>query len=97
MPTELTTNHETKHIGQDLQLRRAGQRRDQAALADRAVPLTAAAEILGCTPNALYRLVERRRVPFRKSGKKLLFLVNELAAYLNDLPGLTLDQIRERE
>jgi hypothetical protein len=38
----------------------------------------AAAVFMGCTTTALYKSVARRAIPFRKKGKKLLFLRSEL-------------------
>ncbi len=37
-----------------------------------------AAEMLGRTTHAIYRLVERRQLPYRKSGRRVLFLESEL-------------------
>lgn len=37
-----------------------------------------AAEFLRLAPKTLYALVSRRRVPFRKAGRRLLFLESEL-------------------
>lgn len=56
-----------------------------------------AAEMLGRTTHAIYRLVERRRLPFRKSGRRLMFVESELKAFIEGLPGLSLEDVRERE
>jgi excisionase family DNA binding protein len=37
-----------------------------------------AAALLRLAPKSLYSLVSRRRVPFRKAGRRLLFLESEL-------------------
>ena len=37
-----------------------------------------AAELLRLAPKSLYSLVSQRRVPFRKAGRRLLFLEAEL-------------------
>ena len=37
-----------------------------------------AAELLRLAPKSLYSLVSQRRIPFRKAGRRLLFLENEL-------------------
>jgi excisionase family DNA binding protein len=37
-----------------------------------------AAELLRLAPKSLYSLVSQRRVPFRKAGRRLLFLESEL-------------------
>ena len=41
-----------------------------------------AAEMLGRTMHAVYRLVERRQIPYRKSGRRVLFLESELSRCL---------------
>lgn len=37
-----------------------------------------AAELLRLAPKTLYSLVSQRRIPFRKAGRRLLFLESEL-------------------
>jgi excisionase family DNA binding protein len=37
-----------------------------------------AAEMLRIAPKTLYGLVSQRRIPFRKAGRRLLFLESEL-------------------
>lgn len=67
----------------------------QAAILD----VRGAASLLGMTDKALRRQVERGRVPFRRLGRKVIFLRNELEAWLHELPGVTLEglnAIRER-
>jgi excisionase family DNA binding protein len=52
-----------------------------------------AARLLACSPSALYKLVARRKIPFRKQGKKIVFLRSELEQYLNQLPGNRLEDV----
>jgi excisionase family DNA binding protein len=40
-----------------------------------------AAEYLRIAPKTLYGLVSQRRIPFRKAGRRLLFLQSELLAW----------------
>lgn len=56
-----------------------------------------AAEMLGRTTHVVYRLVERRQIPFRKSGQRVLFLESELRAFIEALPGLSLEDLQKRE
>jgi excisionase family DNA binding protein len=56
-----------------------------------------AAKVLGCSPSALYKLVARRKIPFRKQGKKIVFLDRELETYLDGLPGIKLDELADAE
>ena len=58
---------------------------------------SAAAMFLDCTTTALYKLVSRRAVPYRKKGKKLLFLRSELEQFLRELPGLRLEELATRD
>ena len=37
-----------------------------------------AAELLRLAPKSLYSLVSQRRIPYRKAGRRLLFLESEL-------------------
>lgn len=53
-----------------------------------------AAARLGLTPKALYARVQRRIIPFRKCGSKILFLSSELDRWLADLEGCTLEEAR---
>ena len=56
-----------------------------------------ASEMLGRSENAVRRMVERRQLPFRKSGRRVLFLESELRAFIEALPGLSFEDVRERE
>ena len=40
-----------------------------------------AAELLGVSAKSLYTWVSQRRVPFRKAGRRLLFLESELVEW----------------
>jgi len=40
-----------------------------------------AAELLRLAPKSLYSLVSQRRIPFRKAGRRLLFLEAELVEW----------------
>lgn len=54
-----------------------------------------AAALLGLTEKALRRQVERGRIPFRRLGRKLIFLESEIQAWLETLPGVTLKDVQE--
>jgi predicted DNA-binding transcriptional regulator AlpA len=56
-----------------------------------------AAVLLGLTEKGLRRQVERGRVPHRRLGRKLVFIQRELELWVADLPGVTLDQVREMQ
>jgi excisionase family DNA binding protein len=56
-----------------------------------------AAAMLGRTPHAIYRLVERKRLPHRKYGRRLVFIESELVTFIADLPGMSLEDVRKRE
>jgi excisionase family DNA binding protein len=44
----------------------------------RLINVLEAAELLRVAPKTLYGLVSQRRIPFRKAGRRLLFLESEL-------------------
>jgi excisionase family DNA binding protein len=46
------------------------------------------ADLLGCSEQAVYKQVYRQSLPYRKFGRKVIFLRQEVEAYLNGLPGL---------
>jgi excisionase family DNA binding protein len=45
-----------------------------------------AAEMLRVAPKTLYGLVSQRRIPFRKAGRRLLFLESELLEWTRPAP-----------
>ena len=72
-------------------------RYEEYAMTDRLLTVDEAAAMLGRTTRALYRLVERRKIPFRKDGRRLLFMASELRTFIEGLPGLSLEDLRDRE
>jgi excisionase family DNA binding protein len=51
------------------------------------------AALLGCSEQAVYKQVYRQALPYRKFGRKVIFLRREVEAYLHELPGLPLQQL----
>lgn len=49
------------------------------------------------TPGALRNLVMRRKIPFRKAGGRLMFIENEIEKWIQESPGLTLEQWKKGE
>jgi excisionase family DNA binding protein len=66
-------------------------------MSERLMNVSETAALLGRTENAIRRLVERRKIPFRRSGRRILFIERELLAVIEELPGLTLEEVRDRE
>jgi excisionase family DNA binding protein len=64
---------------------------------DRLLDVPETAAMLGRSENAIRRMVERRQIPYRKSGRRVLFVESELKAFIEALPGLPLEDLRERE
>ena len=64
---------------------------------DRLLDVLETAAMLGRSENAVRRMVERRQLPYRKSGRRVLFLESELKAFIEALPGLSLEDLRKRE
>lgn len=54
--------------------------------------LAEAAIYLGKSQKALRKLVERRAVPFRRAGTRLVFDLEELDMSMADLPGVGLER-----
>jgi excisionase family DNA binding protein len=52
----------------------------------------ATAEYLGCTVSAVRTDVARKRIPYRKKGKKLVFDACELDAFMKRLEGVSIDE-----
>jgi len=44
------------------------------------------------TEKGLRKLVERRKIPFRRQGRRLLFDLHELDVWFESLPGVTLEE-----
>ena len=63
---------------------------------ERLLDVTEAASLLGRSENAVRRMVERRQIPYRKSGRRVLFLESEILEFIERLPGVSLVEIRER-
>ena len=64
---------------------------------ERLLSLKQAAIYLGKSEKALYKSAERREVPFRRWGRKLVFDRHELDAFIKALPGLSLEEVLERK
>jgi excisionase family DNA binding protein len=56
-----------------------------------------AAGLIGRTVHAVYRLVARRQLPYRKHGRRLLFKRSELLEFLGTLPGVRIDEVTHAE
>jgi len=52
--------------------------------------------LLRCSPKAVRRMVERGQLPFRKLGRRVIFLREELETFLEALPGLRPSDVRKR-
>ena len=48
------------------------------------------------TPSAIRNLVMRRKVPYRRLSGRLAFLKNEIDAWINNSPGLRVDEILKK-
>jgi CelD/BcsL family acetyltransferase involved in cellulose biosynthesis len=48
------------------------------------------------TPKALRKMVERRQIPFRKHGKRIVFKRAEVEMFFDNLPGVSLEEARRR-
>ena len=67
-----------------------------SSLSHRFISLSTAANYLGLTEKALRKRVERREIPFRRVGRKLVFDLLELDQWFATLPGTTLQEAIDR-
>jgi excisionase family DNA binding protein len=51
--------------------------------------ITEVADLTSRTPKAISKMVERRQIPFRKHGKRMIFKRAELEEFFDALPGVT--------
>jgi excisionase family DNA binding protein len=56
-----------------------------------------AATLLGRTPHAVYQMVSRGQIPYRKAGRRIFFMESELREFIASLPGVTIENLRARE
>ena len=49
--------------------------------------VTECAALLGTTEKALRARIDRRQLPFRRLGRRIIFFRSELLSYLDALPG----------
>jgi hypothetical protein len=54
------------------------------------------ADFLGRSPGAVRNLVMRRSIPFRKVAGRLVFIEDEIVAWIKNAPGLSLEQIKNK-
>ena len=52
------------------------------------------AELIGRSEAAIRNLVMRQAIPYRKPSGRLLFIRSEVEAWINDAPGVSLDEIQ---
>jgi excisionase family DNA binding protein len=55
-----------------------------------------AALFLGRTPKAIRRMVDRGQIPFRRWGKRIVFVREELEEFVNALPGMRPADVKKR-
>ena len=53
------------------------------------------AVLMGRNRKAIEKMVERRLLPFRKHGKRVIFQRLELERFLDNLPGVTLAEAEQ--
>ncbi len=54
--------------------------------------MSSAAQFAGWTENTMRARVERGRVPYRRDGGRIIFLRDELEAFLRGLSGVSVDE-----
>jgi excisionase family DNA binding protein len=66
---------------------------EREAMREEYMDVPEAAHMLKRTIPAMYRLVGRRQIPYRKYGRRLLFKRTELEKYLESLPGVKIEEV----
>ena len=66
---------------------------ERAGKADENLDVDGLAKIIHRTPKAIYRMVARRQLPYRKHGARLLFRRSEIEQLIENLPGVTLIEV----
>jgi excisionase family DNA binding protein len=51
------------------------------------------ADLINRSSGAVRNLVMRRRIPFRKPGGRLLFLRSEIKKWIDDAPGVKIEDL----
>jgi hypothetical protein len=59
-----------------------------------ALDVREAAALLGTSEKTVRGMISRQLVPYRRLNARIIFLRTELAAWLETLPGVTLDEAR---
>ena len=54
------------------------------------------AMFLGRSPKAIRKLVERGQLPHRRLGRRVIFVQQELEQFIQDLPGMNIQDIQRR-
>lgn len=52
--------------------------------------------LLGMSPKSIRQRVYRRQIPFRRWGSRILFLEDEVAEFIQSLPGIGPDEAERR-
>ena len=56
-----------------------------------------AAQQMNCSEKAIRAHVARGTIPYRKLGKRVVFLREELEQFIRSLPGTTLEEARKNQ
>jgi hypothetical protein len=55
------------------------------------------AELIGRSPSAIRNLCMRRKIPYRKAGGRLVFLVHEIEGWIEQGEGISLEELRNNK
>jgi excisionase family DNA binding protein len=64
--------------------------------ADEFLSIEEAATLLKRSRKAIEHMVERRQLPFRRLGRRILFVREELEAFIEGLPGPRASDVQKR-
>lgn len=72
--------------------KRSGQQTGPRKIDGLAVDVRGGGVLIGQTERAVYGMVARGLIPYRRRGGRIIFLRAELEAWLQALPGVTLEE-----
>ncbi len=99
-PGRLEADHRNEKDGK-LELRkpppkkRPGQARGRRRIDGAVMDIVAGAGFLGISDKALRGRVSRRQIPFRRLNGRIVFRTRDLEAWLDALPGVTVEEALE--
>ena len=58
--------------------------------------INSVAALVGRTPRAIQKMVERHQIPYRKHNKRVVFKRSEVERFFDSLPGVSVEEAQQR-